>query len=306
MRALGTLLGLYAFLDEGEALAQSQDATAPPPASASSAPSSPASSSTTASSTTAPPTTAPPTAAPPTAAPPTAAPPTAAPPTTTPGASNEAGTTKTAPSKSNGSAASGSNTPSGVGPALEAKRERRPSPLQVDYAQYGLGLGGDINLTSGRICPPGAFTPCILGSGGGLGIRGGYRPSGPWYFGAAYQFSKLDSNNLFRLGIFQQLRGEMRYFVDFGSRVTPYVEWGVGGVIYGNEWGADTGGAMAMAGGGIEFEITRAALVGLDMSYDPVLLAGYTDTTGQKRETGISQFLRLELRVELRTELGRE
>ncbi len=277
MRALGTLLGLYAFLGEGEALAQSQDATAPPPASASSAPSS----------------TAPPVAAPPAAA---AAPPAASPPT-----SSEGATAKTAPSKSNG-------TPSGssADPAVQAKRERRPSPLQVDYAQYGLGLGGDINLTSGRICPPGAFTPCILGSGGGLGIRGGYRPSGPWYFGAAYQFSKLDSNNLFRLGIFQQLRGEMRYFVDFGSRVTPYVEWGVGGVIYGNEWGADTGGAMAMAGGGIEFEITRFALVGLDMSYDPVLLAGYTDTTGQKRETGISQFLRLELRVELRTELGRE
>ena len=182
----------------------------------------------------------------------------------------------------------------------------RPTPLEVDYAQYGLGLGGDLSLTSGPICPAKAKTPCILGSGGGLAIRGGYRPSGPWYFGGAYQFSKLDSNNLFRLGIFQQLRGEMRYFVDLGSRVTPYVEWGAGGVIYGNEWGADTGGAEALAGGGIEFEITRFAVVGLHLAYEPVLLAGYLDTTGQQRTTGISQFLRMELTVELRSELGRE
>ncbi len=172
--------------------------------------------------------------------------------------------------------------------------------------QYGIGLGGDANLTSGRICPPGAFTPCILGSGGGLAIRGGYRPSGPWYFGGAYQFAKLDSNNQYRLAIFQQLRGEMRYFIDFGSRVTPYVQWGVGGVWYGNEWGASTGGAAVQGGGGMEFEITRFALVGLDIAYVPVLLAGYTDTTGQKRETGISQFMRFELTIELRTELGRE
>ena len=270
-RALGTLLGLLVFLREGEALAQSQDPQEGSPPAAAPAPPTPSGAS---------------------AETPPSSSPAAAPESTPAPAQEKAGAT-----------AATAGAADGLAPP---KGERRPSPLQVDYAQYGLGLGGDINLTSGRICPPGAFTPCILGSGGGLGIRGGYRPSGPWYFGAAYQFSKLDSNNLFRVAIFQQLRGEMRYFVDFGSRVTPYVEWGVGGVMYGNEWGADTGGAMAMAGGGIEFEITRFALVGLDISYDPVLLAGYTDTTGQKRETGISQFLRLELRVELRTELGRE
>lgn len=199
-------------------------------------------------------------------------------------------------------------TPAGPrSPTPDRTNDRnRPTPLEVDYAQYGLGLGGELNLSQGPICPAKAATPCILGSGGGLAIRGGYRPSGPWYFGGAYQFSKLDSNNLFRLGIFQQLRGEMRYFIDLGSRVTPYVEWGLGGAIYGNEWGADTAGALALAGGGIEFEITRFAVIGLQLAYEPVLLAGYTDTTGQRRDTGITQFLRMELRVELRTELGRE
>jgi hypothetical protein len=192
-------------------------------------------------------------------------------------------------------------------PIPEGKRgDTRPSPLQVDYAQYGLAIGGDFDLSSGAICPSNEITPCIIGSGGGFALRGGYRPAGPWYFGAAYQFSKLDSNNLFRLGTFQQVRFEMRYFLDFGSRITPYLEWGAGGCIYGNLFGADTGGAVLRGGGGMEVEITRFAVVGLGLAYQPVLLVGYTDTTKQKRDTGITQFMHLEVTIELRTELGRE
>jgi hypothetical protein len=191
-------------------------------------------------------------------------------------------------------------------PPAQKRLDTRPSALQVDYAQYGLAIGGDFDLASGPICPDGATTPCILGSGGGFALRGGYRPAGPWYFGAAYQFSKLDANNQFRLGTFQQLRGEMRYFLDLGSRIVPYFEWGAGGCIYGNLFGASTGGAVARAGAGFEFEITRFVVVGLDLAYQPALLVGYTDTTGQKRDTGVTQFLHFEVVIELKTELGRE
>jgi hypothetical protein len=197
-------------------------------------------------------------------------------------------------------------------PATEAKldppkkSDARPSPLQVDYAQYGLAIGGDFDLASGPICPANEVTPCIIGSGGGLTLRGGYRSAGPWYFGAAYQFSKLDSNNLFRLGTFQQLRFETRYFLDFGSRISPYFEWGAGGCIYGNLFGADTGGAVLRGGGGMQVEITRFVVVGLGLSYQPVLLVGYTDTTKQVRDTGVTHFLHFEVVIELRTELGRE
>ena len=65
--------------------------------------------------------------------------------------------------------------------------------------------------------------PCILGSGGGLAIRAGYRNPGPWYIGGAYEFTKMDSSNLYRLGIFQQLRFEMRYLLDTGYRASPYL-----------------------------------------------------------------------------------
>jgi hypothetical protein len=191
-------------------------------------------------------------------------------------------------------------------PALRKHPEGRPTPLQVDYVQYGLAMGGDFDLASGGICPREAVTPCIIGSGGGFALRGGYRPAGPWYFGAAYQFSKLDSNNLFRLGTFQQLRGEMRYFLDIGSRIVPFFEWGAGGCIYGNLFGADTGGGVLQAGAGMQFEITRFVMVGLSLAYQPALLVGYTDTTGQKRDTGVTHFLHFEIMIELRTELGRE
>ena len=147
--------------------------------------------------------------------------------------------------------------------------------------------------------------PCILGSGGGLVIRGGYRSPGPWYIGGAYAFAKLDSSNLFRLGIFQQLWAEMRYLPDTGYRATPYAAWGLGGVAYGNEWGIETGGAMLYGGGGVEFEVSRLAVVGLGVVYKPTLLAGWTDTAGIARPLGLSHFMGFEVQLEVRTELGR-
>lgn len=182
----------------------------------------------------------------------------------------------------------------------------RPSPLEVDYAQYGVGIAADLVLEPGAICPSAVVVPCIVGSGGGPVLRGGYRPSGPFYVGGAYQFSKLDSSNLYRLGILQELRAEMRYFLDTRARVAPFVTWGLGGVVYGNEFGAETGGVSAFFGGGFEFEVSRAAVVGANIVYRPVLLAGYTDAAGLERSTGIVQFLHLEFLLELRTELHRE
>jgi len=191
-------------------------------------------------------------------------------------------------------------------PVDEAPDTTQPSALEVDYAQYGVALAAEIPVEPGGICPERATVPCIIGLGGGPVLRGGYRPAGPWYFGGAYQFSKLDSNNLYRLGILQQLRGEMRYFVYTGSRVSPYVTWGLGGMVYGNEFGVETGGVSAFFGGGFEFEVSRAAIVGANIVYRPVLLAGYTDAAGLDRSTGIVQFLHLEFLLELRTELHRE
>ncbi len=180
-----------------------------------------------------------------------------------------------------------------------------PERLEVDYAQYGVALGGDFVFGTGGLCPTVASAPCIFGSGGGPTIRGGYRPAGPWYVGGAYQFSKLDSSNLYRLGILQQLRGEGRYYIETSTRFTPYVSAAFGGVTYGNEFSAETAGAVLRAGAGVELELSRFALLGLALSYEPMVFAGFTDTAGQRRETDLAHFLSFELVIELRTELDR-
>ena len=137
-------------------------------------------------------------------------------------------------------------------------------------------------------------------------VRVGWRPPGPWYVGGAYEFANMDSGNLYRLGILQQLRAEMRYMPETGLRTSPYVSWGLGGFGYGNEWGVETGGAVACVGGGVEFEVTRFALVGVGVSYSPMLIAGWTDTANQRRELSLAQYMRFELVFELRSELSRE
>jgi hypothetical protein len=197
----------------------------------------------------------------------------------------------------------------------------RPPPLHVEYAQYGVALTAEMNIDPGDACRDeqqdkgsslsatggqrAAFEPCILGSGGGLSIRVGYRSPGPWYFGGAYEFTKMDSSNLYRLGIFQQLRAEMRYLPDIGYRAAPYFSAGIGGVAYGNEWGVETGGALIFGGAGVELEVSRRAVLGVSVVYRPVLLAGWRDTAGHERLTAIAQFVGLELLLEVRTELGR-
>ncbi|WP_437969943.1 hypothetical protein WMF04_11870 [Sorangium sp. So ce260] len=182
----------------------------------------------------------------------------------------------------------------------------RPPPLHVEYVQYGVALVAEISLDPGAVCPrSGPLYSCILGSGGGLAIRGGYRSPGPWYFGGAYQFTKMDSSNLYRLGIFQQLRAEMRYMPDIGYRAAPYFSAGVGGVVYGNEWGVETGGALIFGGVGVELEVSRRAVLGVSCVYRPVLISGWKDTANYERATAIAQFVGFELLLEVRTELGR-
>jgi hypothetical protein len=182
----------------------------------------------------------------------------------------------------------------------------------VAFAQYGVAINALAMMAPGASCGSGvrapgggSDAPCILGSGGGLVLRGGYRAPGPWYVGGAYAFAKMDSSNLFRLGIFQQAWAEMRYQPDIGFRTAPYATFGLGGVVYGNEWGVETGGAMLFAGGGVEIEVSRLAVIGVGVAYKPTLIAGWTDTAGIVRPLGLAHFLGFEVRLEVRTEVAR-
>lgn len=190
----------------------------------------------------------------------------------------------------------------------------RPPPLHVEYAQYGVAIAATADISSGATCqvevaPGTPEPPCILGGGGGFVIRVGYRSPGPWYVGSAVELTKMDSGNLFRLGVFKQLRAEIRYYPDIGLRAAPFLLWGVGAAHYGNELTfigrGTTAGALAFIGAGVELELSRLTVVGFSIAYRPTLLAPWEDTAAIQRPTGIAQFLGFELQLELRSELGR-
>ncbi|MEI9939679.1 MAG: outer membrane beta-barrel protein [Pseudomonadota bacterium] len=200
-----------------------------------------------------------------------------------------------------------------------AQQSQRPPPNNVEYFQYGVSVALEKLLSGGDVCPtPTATTaegaktatPCILGSGGGLTIRMGYRSRGPWYLGGAYEFTRMDSSNLLRLGILQQLRGEARYYLDEGNRLTPYGTLGFGAVFYGNEWRVSSGGPMLSAGLGLEFQITQSTVIGLGLGYRGFLFHNWTDSAGQVRADqylgfGLAHTIGLEFTLELRSPLAR-
>ena len=191
-----------------------------------------------------------------------------------------------------------------------AQQSQRPPPNNVEYFQYGVAVAFEKVVSGGDVCPKGSTTPCILGSGGGLAIRMGYRSRGPWFLGGAYEFTRMDSGNLLRLGILQQLRGEARYYLDRGNRLTPYGALGLGGVFYGNEWKVSSGGPMLSAGLGLEFQITQSTVIGLGLGYRGLLFHHWTDSTGQVRADeylgfGFAHTVGLEFILELRSPLAR-
>ena len=191
-----------------------------------------------------------------------------------------------------------------------AQESQRPPPNNVEYFQYGVGLAVEQLASARDVCPTRATTPCILGSGGGLAIRMGYRSRGPWYAGGAYEFSRQDSSNLLRLAILQQLRGEARYYLDAGNRLTPYGAVGFGGVFYGNEWNVSTGGPTLSAGLGLEFQVTQSTVIGGSLNYRAFLLHAWTDSTGLDRADrylgfGLAHMIGFELTLELRDPLAR-
>ncbi|HKY37452.1 MAG TPA: outer membrane beta-barrel protein [Polyangiaceae bacterium] len=185
-----------------------------------------------------------------------------------------------------------------------------PPPTSVEYLQYGVSLHTLTLLESGDVCPEGATTPCIVGSGGGLGLRLGYRSLGPFYVGASFQLSRLNSANLLRLAILQRLCAEGRYYFDRGDRLTPYLLGGLGGAIYGNEWDASAGGLALSLGVGLEYQISEQTVVTILPTYQPIAFRHFSDSTGQERAQGplgfgVAHWLAIQFIIEARDPLSR-
>jgi len=143
-----------------------------------------------------------------------------------------------------------------------------------------------------------ASNPCILGSGGGVVIRVGWRPSEGLYIGGAYEFSKQDPNKLYRLGILQQARAEVRHYFPTGHSVTPFALIGLGVAGYGNEWLVDTWGPGGSVGAGLEVELSGGAVMGVSLAYRPVYLQSFVDSSTLSHDAGVAHFVGLELALE--------
>jgi hypothetical protein len=172
-------------------------------------------------------------------------------------------------------------------------------------AEVGFALAAETVVSPGTVCPARATTPCILGSGGGMAVRLGYRLGSPWYFGGAYEFSRHDSSNLLRLAILQQLRAEGRYYFERGKRTTGYLAAGLGAHVYGSDWAANTGGGLATVGAGVELELSPKVVVGCAAMYRLLVPKSFRDGAGEERGSGplgfgFAHMLGLEFALEVR------
>jgi len=158
-----------------------------------------------------------------------------------------------------------------------------PPHLAQAFIQGGIAFTGEFVIAPGPICNfPGAPS-CILGTGGGLALRIGRRLRGPLYLGAAYEFSKMESNQLYRLAILQQFRAEGRYYVFTGRSTEPYFGVTAGAAGYGNVWGVDTAGPLFGATVGAEFQISTYIVLGLAISYRAIFFTRFTDSADTTR-----------------------
>jgi hypothetical protein len=174
-----------------------------------------------------------------------------------------------------------------------------PPPSNIVYFQYGVAFVTEQILSPGPICDN-PSRACILGAGGGIVVRGGWRSKGPLYIGGAYELTKQDPNKLYRIALLQQARAEMRYYFMTARVTEPYLGASLGVAGYGNEWQIDTWGPAGSLGAGVEYQISRSIVVGLAFAYRLLYLSRFTDTSGAARDPGVAQLLGLDLVLEQR------
>lgn len=192
--------------------------------------------------------------------------------------------------------------PAAAAGAVEEPIPVEPPPATVPYLEYGIAFTAQF-ATQGVFCKDPQID-CVLGSGGGIAVRAGYRGASPWYFGGTYEFSKQDSTKLFRLSILQQLRAEARYYIDTGREAQPFLSAGAGVAGYGDQWGVSTWGPAGVLGTGLEVQLDRRILAGFILSYRPIYLQEFQASSGdEQRGPGLAHVFALELSLEVRDPL---
>ncbi len=182
-------------------------------------------------------------------------------------------------------------------PAATAGLPVEPRSGDRGFVQYGVALAAEIVALAGPACADPA-SPCILGSGGGVVARVGWRPNETLYIGGAYEMSKQEPHELYRLALLQQVRLEMRRYLPTGRDATPFLLVGAGVGTYGNEWWpVDTFGPSATLGVGVELQLGRSVLL-LSLAYRPIYFHSWVDSSLLAHDAGFAHFVGLEAAVE--------
>jgi hypothetical protein len=185
-----------------------------------------------------------------------------------------------------------------------------PPKSTRSYIEYGVALAAEGVASPGSLCKSvpliaslgGQSNNCILGSGAGIAVRAGWRSSDVMYLGGAYETSKQDPNQLYRLGILQQLRIEWRRYFPIGRESVPFLLLGAGVHGYGNEWNVDTWGPDGTLGGGLEVELGGPVLE-LSVAYRAMAFRGWIDSSELPHNSGVAHFLGFEVSLEAKDAL---
>jgi hypothetical protein len=175
------------------------------------------------------------------------------------------------------------------------------SRLESGFIQYGAALTAEILASAGSICPNDSQAPCVVGSGGGLAVRVGYRFHSPFYLGGAYEASKQDAHKALTLAILQQLRLETRYVAPGTSALSPFLTGGIGIVFYGSQWALDTWGSQVFLGLGAEIAFSRTSLLAVAANYRAILLQPLQVWKDATYPTGLMSMIGLEMSFEQRS-----
>jgi hypothetical protein len=201
-------------------------------------------------------------------------------------------------------AASMSTIAAADGPAADSSSDaasKVPPPPRLSFLQYGVAFTAEF-ATKGTFCQDSQLN-CILGSGGGIVGRVGWRSAGDWYFGGAYELSKQDPTKLYRLALLQQLRAEARHYWFSGRDTQPILVLGAGLVGYGDELAIATYGVTAFIGAGVESQFQSGPVLCATIGYRPMYLQQFADSSGQSHGPGFAHMIALEIALEERDPL---
>jgi hypothetical protein len=166
-----------------------------------------------------------------------------------------------------------------------------------NFLQASAGLVGEFVVHAGGLCE--GTSSCILGSGAGVVARAGWRNTSPFFLGAAYELTRHDADNLYRLATLQHIRGEVRYIMDSQMQTRPFLVAGVGILAYGNEWGVDSQGAALSLGIGMESELGPSTLASTCLSYRTAYFTPFQVATVGVLPGSVAHFLSLEFTLDV-------